>query len=185
MRLTGAMYDEIEKAACDFLMRMELAFPVNPFDLCKQMGIKVERYSDASEEQRNVLLSASKDGLQVVLEVSKGVYQTVIYYNDQMPTERIRFTLMHEIAHIILGHQQHSDLAESEANYFARYVLAPPPIIHESHINDFLDLAEMFKLSKECAYNAMRSYFKWLRYGRRKKQEYESALLSRFKPLLP
>ena len=28
----------------------------------------------------------------------------VIYYNDNKPTRRIRFTIAHEIGHILLGH---------------------------------------------------------------------------------
>ena len=47
-----------------------------------------------------------------------------------MYDRRIRFTIMHEIGHIVLDHTEHSDLAESEANFFAKYALAPPPLVH-------------------------------------------------------
>ena len=43
-----------------------------------------------------------------------------IYYNDKKDAGRIRFTILHEIGHFVLGHLQQSDLAESEANFFAK-----------------------------------------------------------------
>ena len=43
-----------------------------------------------------------------------------IFYDDSMYDRRIRFTIMHEIGHIVLDHTEHSDLAESEANFFAK-----------------------------------------------------------------
>ena len=82
-----------------------------------------------------------------------------------MPKKRIRFTIMHELGHIFLDHSEHSELAESEANYFARYSLAPPPLIHMLGIEDYIELSERFNLSKECAFHAMRSYQKWLHFG--------------------
>ena len=77
-----------------------------------------------------------------------------------MYDRRIRFTIIHEIGHIFLGHTKHSDLAESEADFFARYSLAPPPIIHEYKPEDYYEPANIFQIILECAaflrgYNAM------------------------------
>ena len=38
----------------------------------------------------------------------------VIVYNDKMPEHRIRFSIMHEIGHIVLDHSEDSELAEKE-----------------------------------------------------------------------
>ncbi|NLB91163.1 MAG: ImmA/IrrE family metallo-endopeptidase [Clostridiales bacterium] len=66
-----------------------------------------------------------------------------IIYNEKQPEKRIRFTIMHEIAHIILGHVGAENpilsrdsttdyqklLYEAEANTFAGNALAPPVMI--------------------------------------------------------
>ena len=101
-----------------------------------------------------------------------------------MPERRIRFTIMHEIGHIILNHTEHSDLAESEANYFAKYALAPPPLVHELHIEDYLELSERFDISHQCAFYAMNNYNKWLRYGSPEYRDYEVTLINLFQPVL-
>ena len=126
----------------------------------------------------------SKDGCHALWEIKKDVFITVIYYNDEMPDRRIRFTIMHELGHIVLDHTEHSELAESEANYFAKYALAPPPLVHNLEIGDYLELADKFDLSYECAYYSMQKYFKWRRYGSPELLDYEVDLISSFQPIL-
>lgn len=70
----------------------------------------------------------------------------IIFYNDTIKNKaRIRFTLAHELGHYILKHNEISDktkfmryslsdneydIFEKEANYFAKRLLAPLPIIN-------------------------------------------------------
>ena len=37
---------------------------------------------------------------------------------------------MHEVGHYALGHIKEGDEEEAEAEFFAKYALAPPPLIH-------------------------------------------------------
>lgn len=91
---------------------------------------------------------------------------------------------MHEIGHIILDHTEHSELAEREAKYFAKYALAPPPLVYKLKIGDYLELAEKFDLSYECAYYSMKKYSKWLKYGSSELLDHEITLISLFQPFL-
>lgn len=75
----------------------------------------------------------------------KGDGNYLILYNDQMNNSgRIRFTLAHELGHYLLKHNEKSkktllprnglsdkeyDFFEKEANYFARRLLAPIPLV--------------------------------------------------------
>lgn len=43
---------------------------------------------------------------------------------------------MHEIGHIVLDHSEGSELAEVEARFFAKYALAPPPLIHKLRLQN-------------------------------------------------
>lgn len=70
----------------------------------------------------------------------------IIFYNDTVAKkERIRFTIAHEIGHFVLKHHEidnktnisrysltheESEILEKEANYFAKRLLAPLPLIY-------------------------------------------------------
>ena len=132
------------------------------------MGIELVPYSSLSPNGREKASQQSEDGFCLKLRDKNGsftFFQWYIFYNDQQVIGRIRFTIMHEIAHIVLDHTEASELAEAEANFFAKYALAPPPLVYQFHPEDFLDIAEKFDLSPECAYYAMEFYNKWLQYG--------------------
>lgn len=53
----------------------------------------------------------------------------VILYNDSLCIQRIRFSLMHEPGHYILGHNIKSKEFEREADAFAANLLAPEAVI--------------------------------------------------------
>ena len=107
----------------------------------------------------------------------------IIYYNDANCKERIRFTILHEIGHIILDHSEESDLSESEANFFAKYALAPPPLVGMARCEDYLDISKKFYISKEAAFYAMKSYCDWLQYGPRNYLNYEIRIINRFRKI--
>lgn len=185
MRLSGNRYDEIEQEVVKLFEKLNISrFPIDCFEVCNQLGIAVIPYSKLSQKQRMHIAILSEDGFNVLLEIAKDKFVHEIYYNDSMPDRRTRFTIMHEVGHIILDHTEHSDLGESEANHFARYALAPPPLVHKLKVEDYLELSERFDISRQCALNAMDNYTKWLKYGSSKQHDYEIALISLFQPFL-
>lgn len=185
MLTSDGRYEEIKNTVADLIERLVIiTFPLDIFDICRQLGIKLVRYSDIPISQRSTLKLGSEDALHVLWELSKGVFEYTIYYNDDLPAQRTRFSLVHEIAHIILGHLEHSDLAESEANFFAAYLLAPPPLIDYLKISDYTELAVKFNLSYTCAFNSMQRYIKWKSYGSNVIKPYERKIIEAFKTIL-
>jgi len=180
MRLLDKRYEEIKRIVVSLFTELNLYIvPVDCFKICELLGIRVIKYSEVKEEKRKACKAFSKDGFFLEKEKNgQSVFE--IYYDDSMYDRRIRFTIMHEIGHIVLDHTEHSDLAESEANFFAKYALAPPPLIHKYKPEDYYELAEIFQLSQECAMNAMKFYNRWLRYGPRNYLDYEIVLLDLF-----
>lgn len=77
----------------------------------------------------------------------RGDNKYIIFYNDTVKSrERIRFTIAHEIGHFVLGHLEfaektkigrytltdfENDAFEKEANYFAKRLLAPLPLVYD------------------------------------------------------
>ena len=85
-----------------------------------------------------------------------------IFYDDLHPRNRQRFTIMHEMGHIQLGHKENSMYAERCANYFATYSLAPTPIIGLYGCEDYIEVSKRFKLSQESALYAFDRYKRWV-----------------------
>lgn len=95
--------------------------------------------------------------------------QYLIYYNETMPKKHIRFTIAHELGHVMLDHharfgvpilkrsslgdRQYQQL-ENEASCFARNLLCPAPLA--SHVLDILGsyngtLADAFLITNAAA----------------------------------
>ena len=69
---------------------------------------------------------------------------------------------MHEVAHFWLGHVEETDYEEAEAKFFAKYALAPPPLIHNMGTEITSDnIQERFDISYEAAQIALEYYKKW------------------------
>ncbi|MBD5081126.1 MAG: ImmA/IrrE family metallo-endopeptidase [Ruminococcaceae bacterium] len=63
----------------------------------------------------------------------------LLFYNETKSEESIRFTLAHELGHIILKHTNDNEFNEREANCFARNILYRLPI------NDFYSLIDYIR----------------------------------------
>lgn len=70
-----------------------------------------------------------------------------ILYNEGKGYYTNRFTIAHEIGHIILGHKIDDPIAKREANCFARNLLCPIPIIDSFHVLSVTDYVEWFQIS--------------------------------------
>lgn len=181
MYLGDKRYEEIKETIaelyCDYGVD---SLPVDVNKLCQAMNIIVIPYSHCSDAKKIALLNASGDGMSC-LDYSRGG-RFVIYYNDEnCGPQRQRFTIMHEIGHIVLEHEESNDETESEANFFARNALAPLPIVIDSDITDLFDISNTFDISLECADIVLRTLGKRLHSSYGELKDYEIELLKMFK----
>lgn len=180
MYLTNQQYEIIKKKVVELFQFLNIhRIPIDCFEICRRMGIQLVPYSSLSGKKLQAIKKFSQDGVSLLWE-ENGKSGWKIFYNDAMPSQRIRFTIMHEIGHIVLDHTEHSELAESEANFFARYALAPSPLVGQLEIEDYVELSTTFDLSLQCASYAMRAYLKWLKHSSADLLDYEVNLLSLF-----
>lgn len=114
------------------------SLPIDPAQLLKKCGWTLKRYTriverapDISSLEELISLLKSPDAATICTGE-----RIIILYNDTVTVpERIRFTLCHEIGHIILGHftdfeierlsQADRTALETEANVFAACLIAP------------------------------------------------------------
>ena len=176
--ISNERYEEIKNAVAD--MYEDLGYekiPVNVFELCHKLNIKLIRYSSLNVRCAEYSIQFSKDGFNL-LNINTSQYQ--IYYNDFMPIERVNFTIMHEIGHIMLGHKKHTRESELEANFYARTALAPLGLIAKLKLENSNEVAATFGISSECAKNIVMNYNKMLVYPTIRNRELNSRLVRHF-----
>ncbi len=176
MRLDDEEYEFIKQEVIDVFIRYDIkCTPISGFELAQKMGVIVVPYSGLSRKKRREAKKISSDGFY--LEPGDG--KEYIYYDDARGYERSNMTLLHEIGHCVLGHNDDTDseFAEAEANFFAKYAIAPPPLIHRFHSTSPEDIRDRFCISHEAACNALNYYHKWLHFGEKDYTVYELKLL--------
>lgn len=172
MRLSDSRYESIKNDVANLYKRLNITrLPIDPFEICKRMNIKLVKYSDYDEETQKELIHIQPQGFNV-----DGL---IIYYNDMQISQKVKFTILHEIGHIIRGHKEYSPLAEAEAEWFAAYAIAPPPVINLFKVSDFTDIIDIFDTSFDCACHSMNRYLSWKKFAR-KDADYDVILTQLF-----
>lgn len=121
--------------------------PVNVVALCRGMGIRVQYYTPTD----------TNDGYSTVF---LGVPR--IFVSDACSQERQRFTIAHELGHILLGHVGNAKLVnrepcpgdnpiEQEANVFASRLLAPACVLWALDIRTPEEIAALCRISHQAA----------------------------------
>ena len=153
-------YNKIVTATIEVFRKCNVhSFPIDCEDLLKHYGYRLFSYKelrDRSPELYSLSLGYSEDAFRA--GASK-----IVAYNPDRPHGRIRFSLMHELGHHVLGHTGVSDQNEKEANAFASHILAPRMAIHYSRCKNANDVARLFDMSFEAADNAFIDYRRWHR----------------------
>ena len=181
-RLSDAQYEFIKEEVVNLFEHQNVnCIPINGFELAYKLGIRIIPYSALSVKQKEACMMASPDG--IFLETKS---EERIYLNDEKASEnfaRINMTILHEIAHDVLGHsgkKEYAEREESEANFFAKYASAPPPLVHRLLLPSPHSIQKAFCISTSASQNAYNYYLKWLRYGKSKNHPYEIKLLQLF-----
>lgn len=121
--------------------------PVDILKLCSQMGITVKYLAPEDEG----------DGMSIFINDIPH-----IFVNKKCSRQRIRFTIAHEIGHILLGHvgkyklvnrepSPTDDPVEQEANVFASRLIAPACVLWGCGVKCADDIAKLCDISLQAA----------------------------------
>lgn len=179
-KLTNDEYEFIKGEVIHVFEKYKIkCIPVSGFEIAIKMGITLITYSSLSEKKLKAAMRESSDGFYV--EYGGKEY---IYYNDiGRSYERQNMTLLHEIGHCVLDHTGHSEHEEDEANFFAKYAIAPPVLVEKIGAESAVDVYLTFDISFEAAVYAYKYYLSWRRRHNRigVYTEYEEKLLALYK----
>ena len=161
MRYTD--YQNARDAAWKILLDCNVErLPVDLNLICRSLGVHTTSYrANAMLIQRRKLseIVARSDGLSFFAGDTP-----VIMFNETCTPERIRFTVAHELGHIVLGHvspggvtttnrepNPKDDPQETAANQFAARLLAPACVLWGLDLHTSEEIAGTCHISKQAA----------------------------------
>ena len=161
-------YDRATRIAQEFLLRDNIiSFPINPFIIIEKHKWGLITYAELAQKNcihitRIVKAFQSEDGFTMY----DGVNYTIAYNDTVRSKGRIKFTLMHEIGHIMLNHlvdyketilmrnslsDEKYNILEKETNAFARNILSPVILVDELRLKSKEDIVYYFNVSETAA----------------------------------
>lgn len=148
MNLSRKDYDDIEEIAYRVLIDYQrYQFPIDVFQLCRDMNITLIKYSSLDKDNQKICLDRSEKGFY-----SFTPYKPIIFYNDMIKSEaNIRFTIAHEIKHYVCHDLEENDAVETLANHFAKTLLCPKVLLIHLKDLDIFDVINKFDISQEVA----------------------------------
>lgn len=163
-------YDDYKKArdkAWEIIIKYNISsLPVDVFNLCNQMNVRTLSYTEGNPVIQAYNLTEHIKSNDVFTTLINGHY--IIFYDDTIiPSNRIRFTISHELGHIVLGHlrleniacRDHSTLwnrgeikepnpAETAANIFSSRLLSPACVLWALNIHTSDEISHLCGLSQ-------------------------------------
>lgn len=132
------------------------SLPVKIVDICKRMKVKVFPYTNEILQLYHVDKNRT-DGFCVLIH-----RRPVIFYNPEKSKARQRFTIAHELGHIVRGHLDTRHMVnrepdpkdspeEHEANVFASRLLAPACVLWGCNVTTAKQIATMCSISDKSA----------------------------------
>ena len=120
--------------------------PVKVKKICKSEGIKVRSYRKSIDYLKRAGLqenAVQNDAFNI---------DGYIFYDDTKSKARQRFSIAHELGHILLHKgETASDEQEREADIFASRLLAPLCVLHYLNVRSAEDIAELCEISRAAA----------------------------------
>lgn len=157
-----------------------VSFPVDLMRLLKARGVKYYGY------RTSAAAPSGQDGYALARQVGSAPLEYLILINERNPAQRIRWTIAHELGHIMLGHferQRHDHRAEREANHFAKALLMPLCVLDHLRVRSPYDIARRCDVSLAAARNRAVDFAPFdERIAAAGHSEHELRLLRCFKP---
>lgn len=128
-------YKNARDISWNFLIKHEVSLlPVNIFPILNSLNITVRK--DITGQ-----LKSNERGCSIFED---GFYQIIV---PECPIPQKRYTIMHEVGHIVMKHIQDKPEYEYEAERFAIDVLAPACVLWGLNIHNPKDIAKLCNIS--------------------------------------
>lgn len=155
--------------------------PISLSDVCKHEHIRLVSYTSGAELIHRLGLEEHTVGNDAFS------LHRIIFFDDRMPRQRQRFSVAHEIGHILLHSPKGATVynrepspndnpVEAEANIFASRLLAPLCVLHYMDVQSAEEIAELCDIS----ITAAKIRFERLQFIRKRDRRMGCFLLSKY-----
>lgn len=144
-------YYRICKKARLTLIKNKLNFlPINLQKIVQNNNWYVCSFKKAKQLLESLEKDLTKDNYGFTIKINR---KFIIFYDDTIAESYQRFTIAHEIGHIVLNHFNSSNHVndEKEANMFAARLLMPLCILYECNVTKIKEIQKMCKVSYQAA----------------------------------
>lgn len=168
---------KIHKIILELFQKFHIqSFPLDCFQLIEDCGYRIITYQQM--RRTNVQL------YEYCQRLSDDAFhfkpKKLVAYNEDQSFYRIRFSLMHELGHIVLNHSGDHQKNEREANYFASHILAPRMAVYYAKPADSAELSHMFQISREAARIVLSDMQLWYQHTRYHMTQLDQQLYQHF-----
>ena len=145
-------YYTVRNAVWQFLIDNNVSYlPIDLDTLFARGGYVLIPFSDARPLLADIIGETYFDGNLDCFTIFYNDKVTVVY-NEDLPQVRLRFSLAHEMGHIILKHNEHTPFRyDVEADLFASRLLMPACVISACKVQSAEELATLCEVSLSAA----------------------------------
>ena len=164
VKVSNKNYLRVKKLAKDFIIRNKISIlPVDVLQIAQQNNWLVIPYSRINQEINKIYEDIIYTDWGFTIYVNGRYF---IFYDDSIKIASQRFTIAHEMGHIVLSHfESNYRQIEMEANMFAARVLMPLSILEICNIYS----VEEIKMLCGVSYSAAKIRLEKLQQQRRQK----------------
>ena len=156
-------YQDARNASWRLLIDFKITeLPVKISTILKKLNINLHSYENGDALIKHLnLIDKTKNCDGFAVNIKNKYY---IFYNQNCSIQRCRFTLAHELGHILLNHvkpnswstannapSQMDTHEETQANIFASRLLAPACVLHELKATTLKQIMVLCQISKKSA----------------------------------
>lgn len=143
-------YIKATNKAYELLLRFNFMTPVDVHYIAYSLiGNRLRHYTrqcDMYPIGRELLMQTSEYGFTLM-----GAEGAFILYNERQHYETQRFTVAHELGHLLLSHNEEDWATNAEANCFARNLLCPALVADEFGVYTVEGYRQTFDISQTVA----------------------------------
>ena len=156
IELEKSAYFKIRDLAWQVQIKLGLSsLPTDILDVAHKLGYTTIRMHDSEPFLKNV--PEYPELIKREAFACKCLKDNIIFYNPNYYLPRVRFSIAHEIGHLLLEHNTNllTDKIETEANAFAARLLMPVGVLHALGVKKYTDIMRFCQVSEPAAIKRM------------------------------
>ena len=152
IKIPWKRYVAIEDAVLELYRKADArTMPLDVFEIANSIGYAPVPYRLLGPVLYPVFMAASEDGVSMWWLGDKGG----IFYNDRKPLLRQRFTIAHELGHVMLGHkEQQQSCRDGGRPFCSRGIVSTAPHVFVRHPGHARDIPHFPHQRRKCPFAA-------------------------------